>query len=151
MRILPMIALLLAITVSASAAEESVPRVELYGWGTKGLTAEKQVAIVSWSETFLKSANFDTANQPDILKQSVSAIQNHYRKTVRGDCLVVSYDRPRILQTIGGKVTALQIVIGVNENGKFAAGLFSIDPEGRIVAHEKYAPLIPPGLLPKKE
>jgi hypothetical protein len=79
----------------------------------------------------------------------VVEIQERYRKTVRGDFLVVSYDQPMTFHTAGGDVKALEIIVGLNTPNKIAIGLFTIDPDGRIVAHEKYDPMLPPELVPQ--
>jgi len=148
MRTVPVIILLFAAAVSSFAAYADQPRVGLDRAGPKELTPEGKANVVAWSEQFLKSANFNTANQPDILKQSVTA-QERYRKTVRGDHLVVSYDRPMTFKTVAGDVTVVEIVVGLNRPDTVASGLFTVDPEGRVIAHEKYAAILPVELAPE--
>jgi len=137
------VAILAVITLqffpSAIAANADQPRVELYRSGAKKLTPEVKAEFVAWSEALLKSANFNTANQPDILKKSVTAIHESYRLAVRRDCLIVSYDRPMNFTTVAGDLTVMEIVVGLNRPDKIASGLFTIDPVGRVIAHEKYA------------
>jgi len=147
MRTLPAIIFLSAVTVSAFAADADKARVELYRGGPNELMPESEAKIVAWSEKFLKSANFNTVNQPDILKHSVTDVQQRYRKTVRGDYLVVSYDRPMTFKTVAGDMTVVEIVVGLNRPDTVPSGLFTIDPDGRVVAHEKYAAMLVPADL----
>jgi hypothetical protein len=129
-------------------ADEPAPAVQLHRAGEKELDAAAKAVIARWGMNFLKSANFNTAN---LLKQSVATIQDHYRREVGGDYVVITYDRPVTVMTAGGEVTVVEIVAGLNRPpslnrpDEFASGLFTIDPEGRVVVHEKYA-----GLLPKE-
>jgi hypothetical protein len=149
MRTLLVIAFLSAVTVSTFAEVADKSRVELYRAGPKELTPETRSGVVGWGEKLLKSANFNTVNQPDILKQSVTDIQKRYRDTLRGDYLVVSYDRPTKFRTVASDVTVVEIVVGLNRRDRFASGLFTVDPDGRVVAHEKYAAIsLPTQLAP---
>lgn len=152
MRSLPLVAVLLAIAGAAFAADESKPRVELNRSGQVELGTEAQGRITEWSIEFLKSANFNTANQPDVLNKSVAAIQKRYRETVASDYLVISYDRPTTFETIGGDVTVVEIIVGLNRPDAVPSALFTVDPEGRVVAHEKYAAIpVPAELAPQDE
>jgi hypothetical protein len=123
------IVVLFAVTVSAFAADADQPRVELYRAGSIELNPERKANVVAWSERFLKSANFNTANQPDILRQSVTAIQERYRNTVRGDHLVVSYNSPMKFQTIAGEVTVVEIVVGLIRPDMAASALSPSTPK----------------------
>ncbi len=69
----------------------------------------------------------------------MGTIQQHYRQTVAGEYLVITYDSPVVIHTIGGDVTVVEIVVGLNRKDDIPSALFTIDAEGRIVAHEKYA------------
>jgi hypothetical protein len=140
--------LLLPAAVSAVAEDGGGPRIELYQAGPKKLTPESKTSVVNWSETFLKSANFNTLNQPDIVKQGVTDIQERYRKTVRGDYFVVSYDRPTKFKTVAGDVTVVEIIVGMNRPDTVPSALFTIDGDGRVIAHEKYAGMLPDELAP---
>jgi TusA-related sulfurtransferase len=139
----------LAVLNLGAVGGSGMPSIELYRSGLKELSPQAKEKIVAWAEKFLESANLNTANQPEILKQSVIEIQKRYRKTVRGDFLVVSFDQPVTFHTAGGDVKALEIIVGLNAPNNVAIGLFTIDPDGRIVAHEKYDPMLPPELVPQ--
>ena len=149
MRMLPGFILLFAVAVSSFAADADQPRVELYRAGLMELTPESQANVIAWSERFLNSANFNSANQPDVLEQSVAAMHERYRRMVRGNHIVVSYDHPKKFKTVAGEVTVVQIVVGLNRPDAVASGLFTVDPEGRVLAHEKYAGILPAELSPQ--
>lgn len=138
---------LLAAAVSAVAADADRPRLELYRAGPKELAPQSEATVVGWTETFLKSANFNTANQPEILKQSITAIHERYRTTIRADCFIVSYARPMKFKTIAGDVTVVEIIVGLNRPDSIASALFTVDPDGRLIAHEKYAAMTLPAEL----
>jgi len=87
---------------------------------------------------FVQSSNFNTVTHPRILNLSVAAIQDHYRRAVAGDCLIVSYERPVRFRTVGGDVSVVEIVIGLGRPD-YADGLFTIDESGRVVEHGKYS------------
>jgi len=85
----------------------------------------------------VQSSNFNTAAHAKILDLSVAAIQDQYRRAVAGDCLIVTYDRPLRLRTVGGDVSVVEIVIGFGRSE--ADALFTIDESGRVVSHAKYS------------
>ena len=146
-----LVAMMLLLTAAGSGAADvgTKPRVELYRPAAKDLTPESKMNVVNWSETFLASANFNTLDQPDILKQSVvTDIQDRYRKTIRGDYLVVSYDHPTKFQTVAGDVTVVEIIVGLNRADRVPSALFTVDGDGRVIAHEKYAGMLPDDLAP---
>ena len=141
------IIVLFAAAASACAADANRPRLELYRGGPRELTPQSEATVVGWTEQFLKSANFNTANQPEILQLSIPAIHERYRKTIRGDCLLVSYDPPAKFKTCAGDVTVMEIIVGLNRPDSIASALFTIDPKGHLIAHEKYAAMTLPAEL----
>ncbi len=143
-----MILLLVIVAASAPAANDASPTVHLFRSGEKELTAETQAKIAAWTLEFLKTANFNTANQAAVLNQTVAHIQEHYRETVRGDFLVVTYDRTITVNTVGGVVSVCEIVVGLNRQDQLPSALFTADPDGRIVSHEKYGAVLPAELQP---
>ena len=90
---------------------------------------------------FVQSSNFNTVAHARILKLSVATVQDHYRRAVAGDCLIVTYERPVPFRTVGGEVSVVEIVIGLGR-GDYADALFTIDESGRVVEHGKYSGLI---------
>lgn len=86
----------------------------------------------------VQSSNFNTAAHPRILNLSVAAIQDHYRRVVAGDCLIVTYERPVRFRTVGGEVSVVEIVIGLGRR-EYADALFTIDETSRVIEHGKYS------------
>ena len=121
---------------SVNAAPES-PKVVLYFDGEVELSASERVSLADIAMRLLKSANFDTVNHPDILKQSVSQIQRAYRTVAAKNHLVVSLPEPVTVETVGGTINVQDIVIGLN-HPQYANAVFTINSESRVVAHEKY-------------
>jgi hypothetical protein len=130
------------------AADDGKPSVHAYRNTEITLSDEAQAKIADWAVAFLKTANFNTANQPTILKQSVQLIQDHYRATIRRNYFVVTFGQPLVVKTVGGSVTAVEIVVGMNRKDEWPSALFIVDPNGRVIAFEKYAAQLPPALPP---
>src|SRR3989442_4711293 len=86
----------------------------------------------------VRSSNFNTTAHRAILNQSIPAIQNRYRQVVAGDCLIITYDRPVTMHTVGGEVSVFEIVIGLGRPD-YADALFTIDNDGRVVGHGEYS------------
>ena len=96
----------------------------------------------------LKSSNFNSFNQIPQNPQSgkpakdsdwgISYIQQAYRKVVAGNYLLVRFNEPQKIKTVGADLTVLEIVIGLNGTD-IAGPVFSIDEEGRVVSHAKYS------------
>jgi hypothetical protein len=84
----------------------------------------------------LESSNFNSRaprwqwNMPEVHQQ--------YRQTVAGKYLLISFEEPRKVTTIGGEVTAKEIIIGLNGR-EYASALFTIDDEDRLVGHAKHS------------
>ncbi len=76
----------------------------------------------------------------------MSEILQGYRKTVSGKYLLVSFKQPRKFKTVGGEINVREIIIGLNRPD-YASSLYTIDDEGRIVAHTKYSGPLCVGLL----
>ncbi len=92
---------------------------------------------MDWGVAFLKSA---------IL--SIPPMRaRHYTKTVAGDYAAITYDHSVTFETVRGKVTVIEIIIGLNRPDQVPSGLFTIDAKGSIVAYEKYGGLLPPELM----
>lgn len=112
--------------------------VSLYQHGQSKPTKGAEDTLRELGVDLLKSSNFNTATHPGILKQSVPTIQDRYRRVVAGDCLVITYDHPVKVRTVGGEVSVSEIVIGL-AHPDYVDALFTIDDHGRVVAHEKYS------------
>ena len=101
-------------------------------------TSAEEDTLRKLAMEFLKSSNFNTVAHADILKQSVPAIQARYRQVVAGACLIITYDHPVTVRTVGGNVSVFEIVIGLGRPD-YADALFTIDEQGRVVGHGKYS------------
>ena len=134
---IPAFVLLLLVTTCAVAGERA-GTVALHHHGQSVPTKAAEDTLRRLAEELLKSSNFNTAAHPGILKQSVPAIQDRYRRVVAGDCLVITYDHPVKVHTVGGEVSVFEIVIGL-AHPEYADAVFTIDDHGRVVAHEKYS------------
>ena len=87
---------------------------------------------------FVRSSNFNTVAHTRVLNLTVPMIQEHYRRVIAGDYLVVTCDRPVTIRTVGGDVSMVEIVIGLNRPD-YADALFTIDSQARVVEHGKYS------------
>ena len=150
MRLAPVVALLALLAggaglttgaegVAATAEATTAPaagKVVLHRAGQPEVDAATLKRLGDLSLDLLKSANFNTVTHAEMLRQSVPAVQARYRKVVAGDYLVVTYEQPMTVKTVGGEVTVYEIVIALLNQGP--VGVFTIDGGGRVVAHEKY-------------
>jgi hypothetical protein len=106
--------------------------------GVRVLDAKLLADIRSLALRLLETSNFNSERHRDLLKATLKSTHAAYRKAVAGRYLVVSFDTPRRIKTIGGEVDVLEVVIGLNRPD-YADSLFTIDSEGRVVAHQKYS------------
>jgi hypothetical protein len=131
------LSLLLAATTGAGSAEVA-GTVVLHHHGRSEAPKTSEDALRKLGVELLKSASFNTGARPDILKQSLPAVHDRYRRVVAGDHMIIIYDRPVKVRTAGGEVSVFEIVIGL-ARPDYADALFTIDEHGRVVAHEKYS------------
>jgi hypothetical protein len=129
--------MLLGVTACPASGEDA-GTVTLRQDGRARLTSAEEDTLRNLAMEFLKSSNFNTVAHRDILKQSVPAIQARYRQVVAGACLIVTYDHPVTVRTVGGNVSVFEIVIGLGRLD-YADALFTIDEQGRVVGHGKYS------------
>ena len=131
--------LIVAALATATGRGGEIPVLELYERGAVRVLDAKALAdIRSLALGLLKSSNFNSEQHRDILKATPRSTHAAYRKAVAGRYLVASFDSPRRIKTIGGEVDVLEIVIGLNRP-EYVDSLFSIDSEGRVIAHQKYS------------
>jgi len=131
------LALLLAVTTWAVSGEPA-GTVILHQNGRSRDAKPVEDALRRLGVELLRSSNFNTTAHRAILNQSIPAIQDRYRQVVAGDCLIITYDHPVTMQTVGGDVSVFEIVIGLGRPD-YADALFTIDNDGRVVAHGKYS------------
>jgi hypothetical protein len=131
--------LIFAALAAAAGRGGHTPVLELHDKdGVRVVDAEALADIRSLALRLLETSNFNSEHHRDILKATPKSTHAAYRKTVAGQYLVVCFDTPRRIKTIGGEVDVLEIVIGLNRPD-YADSLFTIDSEGRVVAHQKYS------------
>jgi len=106
--------------------------------GIRGLDAKVLAEIRSLALRSWKTSNFNSERHRDLLKATPKSTHATYRKAVAGRYLVVSFDTPRRSTTNRGEVDVLEVVIGL-DRPDYADSLFTIDGEGRVVAHQKYS------------
>jgi hypothetical protein len=86
----------------------------------------------------VESSNFNSSIPKWRDQWGIAKIQEHYRKTVAGRYLLISFKNTRKIKTCGGEISVTEIIIGLN--GDYYGGpLYTIDDEGRIIAHSKYS------------
>jgi hypothetical protein len=138
-KVLAIASLWLSASVLLAASQGT--RVAFYRGSEMKLDAGQKQSVQKWAIEVLKSANFNTLAHAEVLKQSVTDVQEHYRAAVRGNFVVVTFDRPTKVETVGGEMTAIEIVVGLNRDDAYPSGVFTVGKEGSVVAFEKYAPV----------
>jgi hypothetical protein len=127
-------------TNEQQAASDSDYTVKLR-YGKEIVLAEAATqTLYSNAVQLLETSNFNstkhyTGSGPNY---EVSRTQEAYRQTVSGKYLLVSFKKPRPVETVGGQVSVKEIVVGFNRSD-YAYLLFTIDEEGRVITHEKYS------------
>ena len=91
MTLAALLLLLAVLTPAVAGASDGVTVRRCVGSQPTGSSADE---LRKLAVEFVQSSNFNTAAHPRILKLSVATIQDHYRRVVAGDCLIVTYDRP---------------------------------------------------------
>src|SRR2546426_11189495 len=107
MTLAALLLLLAALTPAVAGASDGVTVGRCVGSQPTGSSADE---LRKLAVEFVQSSNFNTAAHPRILKLSVATIQDHYRRGVAGDCLVVTHDRPLRVRTLGRRGSVVQIV-----------------------------------------
>jgi len=125
-------------SLTADDASPATPTVEFHIAGKQPDDSAK-LAVFHWGLEVLKSANFNTVNESQLLRQSVPLIQDHYRAALVSDYVLIRYDRPTAIKAVSGDIKVYDIVIGLARHDQVISSLFTVDDEGRVVSHEKYA------------
>ena len=87
----------------------------------------------------LKTSNFNSKDHAGpVFPGGTGRVHRRYRTTIGGHYLVVTFPKPRHFELKRSKVTAIEVIVGLN-NPKHADALFTIDPDGRVVEHSKYS------------
>lgn len=128
--------LVLSIGIVGTGGDE--PTLTLHATRVRPLDDGAKAGLRSLALRFLESSNFNSVQHREILKVTTRQVHAAYRKAVGGRYLLLVFDTPRRVRTIGGEVDVLEVVIGLNRPD-YADSLFTIDGEGRVVSHEKYS------------
>ena len=131
--------LLLNQAPGTSLAAEAVPSIELHWPGKQIALAEKTREQLSHQAVRLvESSNFhsDPGDEHHIFTRS--GVHSSYRREIAGRYLLVSFPTPRKFKTVGGDITVAEVVVGLNRDD-YASNLFTIDEDGRIIGHSKFA------------
>jgi len=115
-----------------------IPTIELRYPGERILDEKQQAALHSATLRLLATSNFNSLRHRDILKTTPRQIHAAYRKAVSGRHLVLSFEAPQRITTVGGNIDVLEVVVGLNRPD-YAESLFTIDAKGRVVLHSKYS------------
>jgi len=131
------------IAAAVAKGAHPVPRIPSHPGYTLELHFDGKPLAQAWVEKLyakaveiLESSNFNSRaprwqwNMPEVHQQ--------YRQTVAGKYLLISFKEPNKFTTVGGEVTAKEIIIGLNGR-QYASALFMIDDEDRLVGHAKYS------------
>ncbi len=104
----------------------------------RDISGKTQERIYALSAGLLKTSNFNSAAHAKPFRGGIPRVQAKYRKAVSGRYLIITFPQSRKFKTLGGEITALEIVVGLNRVD-YADSLFTIDAEGRVVEHAKYS------------
>lgn len=114
------------------------PTLELHYPGERQLAEQQQAALRSATLRLLATSNFNSVRHRGILGTTPQHVHAAYRKTVSGRYLVLSFQVPERIKTVGGDIDVLEVVVGLNRPD-YADSLFTIDAKGRVVHHGKYS------------
>jgi hypothetical protein len=142
MRIRYLPVLLLLVWVAPHVlADEPAPVVQFHFERQAKPDEAKAAQLAQLARQLLESSNFNTVDHTDRLQQSVPKVHQRYRQAVSGNHLIVTYDHPLRVQTVGGEIEVFEIVVGL-ARVDYASALFAVDVQGRVVGHEKYSGLL---------
>jgi len=146
---------IVTVVTSMACAETNQPAalvadytVALYFGKQTPLTQEANRKLHSKALELLETSNFNS--RAGVLDWNISKFHEQYRQTVAGKYLLISLKEAQRIRTVGGEVIVKEIVIGLNRPDsiatvggvsytEYASSLFTIDDEGRVVAHTKYS------------
>ena len=140
-------AVLIALTTTASFAQSeshppssAAPAYSLSLRYGKDIALPKDAVQMLYSKAmdFLFSSNFNSSIPQWQKRWGIARIQDDYRQTIRGNYLLIAFNDPQKIKTVGGEISVREIVVGLNGQ-QYADALFTIDDEGRIISHAKYS------------
>ena len=87
----------------------------------------------------VQSSNFHSGPDGENQIFTFTGVQQDDRDSVSsGDYLLVTFPTSQKIKTVGGEITASEIIWGLRRSGG-KNSLFTIDESGRVVSHAKYA------------
>ena len=104
----------------------------------RDIAGKTQEKIYALSVGLLESSKLNSAVHAKPFRGGIPRVQAKYRKTVSGRYLTITFHQSRKFKTLGGEITALEIVVGLNSADN-ADSLFTVDDKGRVVEHAKYS------------
>lgn len=119
--------------------------IDLHFAGAHPIDVPARIQLGDAALKIVASSNFNSQNQPSFLNWTPRRVHADYRKLVAGSYMVVSFDEPQRVKTVGGEVEVIEIVIGLGLRTRFGVErpypgpIYTIDGEGRVVRHEKWA------------
>ena len=129
---------IVALLSGALHQDQDIPTIELRYPGERHLAEHEQTALRSATLRLLASSNFNSVRHRRVLHATPRQIHAAYRKAVTGRYLVLSFEVPQRIKTVGGDIDVLEVVAGLNRPD-YADSLFTIDAKGRVVLHGKYS------------
>ena len=143
------ILILIASEIMTGQAAVGTSTLEVHDKGVLRVLDEKaETEIRSLALRLLGTSNFNSERHRDIMKATPQGTHARYRRAVAGRYVLVSFEKARRIKTVGGEVEVVEVVIGLNRP-EFAESLFTIDGEGRVVAHGKHSGVVAVGLAGK--
>lgn len=147
MRSLSLILLCLLLFAENVRGQEAESGVRIKLTHPQQIPSQAGAAIQSKVVELLKTSNFNSKDhEGDVFPGGVRRVHQRYRDAIGGQYLVVSFPEPRQFQLIRGQVTAIEVVVGLNQP-EYADAFFTIDPDGRIVEHSKFSGKVATELL----
>jgi hypothetical protein len=137
MRNLSLISLCLLLTGGSVRGQQAESAVRIKLNRPQQITSQAGAPIQAAVIELLKTSNFNSKDHRDVFPDGARGVHRKYRDTIGGQYLVVTFPEPRQFELIRGRVTAIEVVVGLN-NPQYADTLFTIDPDGRIVEHSKF-------------
>jgi len=134
------VVVLYASLMQLSRADEALPAVR---W----LVHDKQVTLAENMQqrlgqqiiVLVQSSNFHSGPGDKYHVFTFAGVQQDYRDSIaEGEYLVMSFTPARKISTVGGEVTAAEIVIGLRGPGG-RNSVFTIDEAGTVTSHAKYS------------
>ena len=127
-----------ALQTAASVKNEVPASITVRFPDVRKLTGKTHESIYAHTIDMLQTSIFNSAVHARPFQGGIPGVQARYRKTVSGRYLVITFKTPRKFRTLGGKLSAFEVVVGLNRSD-YADSLFTIDVEGRIIEHSKYS------------